>query len=124
MSIASSSARNGRSSSTGVDQVRVVVNLKTAKAIGVIIPQSCERRRGDRIGRAIAAMHESGIGTFETCRWALETSAFKGRPEVTGAQLECEIDPKETSQSPSLDDHKCYSFAVKVGRRRGAGCSL
>jgi ABC-type uncharacterized transport system substrate-binding protein len=40
MSIASSSARNGRSSSTGVDQVRVVVNLKAAKAIGVIIPQS------------------------------------------------------------------------------------
>ena len=31
------------------------------------------------------------------------------------------FDPKETSRIPSLDDHKCYSFAIKCGRRRGQG---
>jgi hypothetical protein len=32
-----------------------------------------------------------------------------------------ENDPNERSQIPFLDDHKCYSFAPKVGRRRRQG---
>jgi len=31
-----------------------------------------------------AALHESPIGTFETCRRTLRMSAVRGRPEVTG----------------------------------------
>jgi hypothetical protein len=31
------------------------------------------------------------------------------------------IDPKETSLIPSLDDHKCYSFALKCRADVGAG---
>jgi hypothetical protein len=44
----------------------LVVNLKTTKAIGLIVPTviACERRRHDRIGRT--TMHESGIGTKPT----------------------------------------------------------
>ncbi|MGB6396579.1 MAG: ABC transporter substrate binding protein [Bradyrhizobium sp.] len=42
----------------------LVVNLKTTKAIGLIVPTviACERRRHDRIGRT--TMHESGIGRY------------------------------------------------------------
>ena len=32
-----------------------------------------------------AAMHESGIGIFETCRWTLIMSAYRRKPEVVGA---------------------------------------
>jgi len=34
------------------------------------------------------------IGTFQTCRWTPEMSAYWGRPEVISAD---EIDPKRTS---------------------------
>jgi hypothetical protein len=33
---------------------------------------------------AFAAVHESGSGTFETCRRALKMSVEQGRPEVIG----------------------------------------
>jgi hypothetical protein len=35
-----------------------------------------------------AAMHESGCGTFETCRRYLKMSAHRGRPEVISARPE------------------------------------
>jgi hypothetical protein len=31
-----------------------------------------------------AAVHESGFGTFETCRRTLRMSVYWGRPEVIG----------------------------------------
>jgi hypothetical protein len=44
---------------------------------------ACARRRGDRIGRPIAAMHESGIGTsFRTCRDSLTMSAHWGKADI------------------------------------------
>lgn len=30
------------------------------------------------------AAHETGCGTFETCRQALTMSVYRGRPEVAG----------------------------------------
>jgi hypothetical protein len=35
-----------------------------------------------------AAVHESGCGTFETCRPTPSMSVHRGRPEVVGAQVE------------------------------------
>ena len=35
-------------------------------------------------GPLFAAVHESAVGTFETCRPALMMSAYRGRPEVGG----------------------------------------
>jgi hypothetical protein len=35
---------------------------------GIAAEPSCGRRQGDRIGMTFAAVHESGSGTFETCR--------------------------------------------------------
>jgi len=32
------------------------------------------------------ARHESGIGTFETCRRVLRMSAYRGKPEVVGSR--------------------------------------
>ena len=42
---------------------------------------ACERRRGDRIGRAIAAMHESGIGTKRSLRCSRRMSVVGGEAE-------------------------------------------
>ena len=41
----------------------------------------------------------------------------------TGATVRCSGGkvPKETSQIPSLDYYKCYSFGPKVGPHRGWG---
>jgi hypothetical protein len=36
----------------------------------------------------IAARMMTAIGTFETCRGALKMAAYRGRPEVSGAQAE------------------------------------
>jgi hypothetical protein len=35
----------------------------------------------------IAAVHESGVGTFETCRPVLRMSVHRGRTEVIGQRL-------------------------------------
>ena len=35
-----------------------------------------------------AAVHESLVGTFETCQPARKLSALRGRPEVSGARSE------------------------------------
>jgi hypothetical protein len=36
--------------------------------------------------RLFAVVHESPVGTFETCRQPLGMSAYRGRPEVAGAR--------------------------------------
>jgi putative ABC transport system substrate-binding protein len=48
----------------------------------------CFGRRGDRVEMPFAAVHESVAGTFAKCRPALRLSAYRGRPEVIGAQSE------------------------------------
>ena len=60
----------------------LVVNLKTTKAIGLIVPTviACERRRHDRIGRT--TMHESGIGTNRTSSDVRYSVAIGGRPDM------------------------------------------
>ena len=40
---------------------------------------------GDRIAMLFAAVHESGCGTFETCRRSLAMSVYWDRPEMLGA---------------------------------------
>ena len=46
--------------------------------------RTCARRRGDQIEMLFAAVRESLVGTFETCRPALWMSVSGGRPEVNG----------------------------------------
>jgi hypothetical protein len=41
-------------------------------------------------------------------------SAVEGKADVAPDIGEFPVlTPKETSRTPSLDDHKCYSFAIK-----------
>ena len=40
------------------------------------------RRRGDRIALQFAAVDGSLVGTFETCRTALNISGYRGKPEA------------------------------------------
>src|SRR6266852_481667 len=44
----------------------------------------------------VAAVHESGSGTFETCRPTLTMSVSGGRPEVVGRRPNDAIDPTLT----------------------------
>ena len=63
-----------------------------------------------------SAVHESGIGTFETCRWTLGMSAYRGRPEIVRSQperrdfLECMVRPCVARGFVNLADavlHQC-----------------
>src|SRR3979411_2003235 len=71
------------------------------------------RRRGDRIERRLAAVHESFRGTYETCRRTLKTSAYWGRSEVTGARSYDEIDPLRTHRTT---DRIAFRMGPKYGK--------
>ena len=60
------------------------LNIKTAKELGLAISPTLlgSRRRGDRMRMPLAAAHESGIGTFETCRPALSMSSSVKNSQV------------------------------------------
>jgi hypothetical protein len=62
----------------------LTINLKTAKAAWprCAACAACKRRRGDRITLDIAAVHESLVGTFRTCRSSRTRSAQGGKAEV------------------------------------------
>ena len=65
----------------------LVVNRKTATALGINIPESIllQSRPNDRI----TGLRMTAFGsTFETCRQYMKLSAYRGRPEVIGAQSE------------------------------------
>jgi len=53
------------------------------------------RRRGDRVG-TLAALHESGNGTFETCGRTPSMSVHRGRPEVIGRPAKRLFYPERT----------------------------
>src|SRR6202165_292639 len=53
------------------------------RGFGEELPNNPEEREA-----TIAAVHESVVGTFETCRRALKMSVHRGRPEVIGAPSE------------------------------------
>jgi hypothetical protein len=59
------------------NKLELIINLKTSKALeGLPFADTARAdRRGDRIEMPFAAVHESGCGTFETCRRALGMSA-------------------------------------------------
>ena len=44
---------------------------------------SCARRRDDQIVSLVAAAHESGCGTFETCRDVRYSVAIRGKADIT-----------------------------------------
>ncbi len=62
----------------------LVVNLKTAKALGLVTASALAPRTKSSNRVCFAAMHESGNGTFETCGLTQSMSAYRGRPEVPG----------------------------------------
>ena len=51
---------------------------------GAVQLSSHSGRRSDRIEPLFAAVHESAVGTFETCQLAPRMSAYWGGAEVTG----------------------------------------
>ena len=83
------------------------------------------------IGRAIAGtLAGEGAGVADCARNVdqvmnavaeLQTLGVQAKQKSFARSSIFEFDPKETSRIPSLDDHKCYSFAIKCGRRRGQG---
>jgi hypothetical protein len=60
-----------------------VHNLKTGRKASTCSQYSSPADGWSNEGTCIA-VHESGTGTFETCRPALKMSVDRGRPEVTG----------------------------------------
>jgi hypothetical protein len=50
------------------------------------LPMFLSDGQGDRMTPWFAAVHESLVGTFETCRRTLRMSLDRGRPEVTGGR--------------------------------------
>ena len=66
--------------------LNVLAPLASTRSPNPVRPAGVRARRGgDRITTLFAALHESVAGTFETCRPALNMSAFGGRPEVTSS---------------------------------------
>jgi hypothetical protein len=61
-----------------------LIVIRTAKLLGLSNPEFHfdQRRRGDRIKTLFAALHESGCGTFPTCRDSLTMSAHRGKADI------------------------------------------
>jgi hypothetical protein len=47
----------------------------------------------EKSGKHMLVLSSSQFGTFDTCRWALNMSANRARPEVIGARSERRDDP-------------------------------
>ena len=61
---------------------QLVINLKTAKALGLTVRQSpCPRRRSNRVSDAMSA-----FGPKRTSSIALQMSAFGGRADIRPVQ--------------------------------------
>src|SRR5262249_20087083 len=66
-------------------RLELIVNLKTAKALGLTVPESPPRRRGDRIRVALLHLLTAACGTKRTCRHFRYLSAFRGRVQLVTA---------------------------------------
>jgi hypothetical protein len=66
------------------------------------------------LGLTLGGRHEAPLAPAMPNR--VEVSRKKGKTDAN--------DPTETSRISALDDHKCYSFAIKCRAASGAGGSL
>jgi hypothetical protein len=57
-------------------------------AAGLTVDQERDRHWVDRARVGDWSKYESAVGTFAKCRRATGLSAYRGRPEVIGAQSE------------------------------------
>ena len=65
-------------------KLELVINLKTAKALGVTVPSALltNRRRGDRITILLLHCMSSAIGPKQTSLAAPQMSAFGGKADM------------------------------------------
>jgi hypothetical protein len=64
----------------------LVINMKTAKALGLTVPPSCPRRRGDQM--LFAAVHESACGPLRKSLVELTMSVHRGKADSAFARVE------------------------------------
>ena len=74
---------------------------------GAVQLSSHSGRRSDRIEPLFAAVHESAVGTFETCRCGLATSVDRGGAEVSFRGYQDRCGPK--ADIPSCTAHVRFS---------------